>query len=530
MTVLDLARPILGKTEPRLWTPPLRDLSEPGATYGHEVIAFARDVLERPLLPWQEFAVLHGGEMLDGAGCAPALGVHAEPCGCRPRFRIVLLVVSRQQGKTDVVVALSAFWQFRQKVPLILGTSTKLSYAKESWQKELDLVRRTRALDDLHEPGRKWYRRTNGETESWTVDGCRYLIAASNEEGGRSLTIDRGVADELRQHRDYSAWSAFEPACSPPDAQIWAMSNAGDDRSVVLNDHRKSALEFIETGVGDERLGLLEWSAPEDADPEDVDALIQANPRVGYGYDLDALVAKGTRAKRIGGTALATFKTEYMCIRVRHLDPAIDPQRWKDCLDVGQLADARSRLALCLDLSRDEQHATLAAAAVLEDGRVRVEALAEWTGATAAVQLERDLPGWVEKIKPQTVGWFPDGPAAAVAGRVADRRGDGVQGWPPRGVTVAAIRGETAAACMALNKEIVAVTLAHSGQGGLDDQVLAAEWLRRGDRRVFTRRGEGSVDAVYAVAGAVHLARTLPTPVGKPRIIRGKRRSEESKA
>jgi hypothetical protein len=37
---------------------------------------------------------------------------------------------------------------------------------------------------------------------------------------------------------------------------------------------------------------------------------------------------------------------------------------------------------------------------------------------------------------------------------------------------------------------------------------------------VFTRQAGGNVDAVYAVAGAVHLARTLPVP---RRVVRGVR-------
>jgi phage terminase large subunit-like protein len=494
VTVLDQAPPMVGKAEPRLWTPPLRDLT-PETSYGFEVIDFAREI-GHPLLPWQKTAVVRGGEML--------------PDG-RPRFRIVLLLVSRQNGKTELPVVLSVYWQFRKKIPLILGTSTQLSYAKESWQKAVALVRATRSLDGLHEPGRKWLRRTNGETESWSVDGCRYKIAAANDEGGRSLTINRGIADELRQHRTYEAWDAMEPACSPMDAQIWALSNAGDDRSIVLNELRQSALDFIETGVGDERLGLLEWSAPEDADPEDLEALCQANPRAGHGLDLEVLRASGARAKRLGGKALAGFKTERMCIRVKLLDPAIDPQAWRDCLDRGDLAGARSRLAVCVDLSPDGLHATLAAAAVLEDGRVRVETVHEWTGPRAAAELERDLPGWVEKLQPKTIGWFPAGPAAAVAAKLADRRKDGVRGWPPRGVTVAEIRGETTAVIMGFGKEVSAGTLAHSGQDMLDAQVAAAERQRRGDGWVLTRRGGGNVDAAYAVAGAAHLARTLPT-------------------
>jgi hypothetical protein len=495
--------PLIGSTTPRLWTPPLRSLT-PETSYGFEVIEFAEEI-GHPLLPWQEFAVVHAGELL--------------PDG-RPRFRIVLLLVSRQNGKTTLPMLLSVYWQFRKKVPLVLGTSTKLQYAKESWQAAVNLVKRTRAFDALHEPGRKWYRRTNGEVESWTIDDCRYLIAASNDEGGRSLTIHRGIADELRQHDTYEAWAAFEPACSPMDAQIWALSNAGSDKSVVLNDLQDSAREFIATGEGDPRLGLMEYSSPEDADPEDVDALLQANPRVGYGLDLDVLLAAAARAKRLGGQALTTFKTERMCIRVKLIDPAIDPAQWRACLDVGTLDAARSRLAACIDLSPDGTHATLAVAAVLPDERVRVETVKAWEGPAAAVALERELPGWMERLKPQTLGWFPNGPAAAVAAKLADRRKAGVHGWPPRGVTIAEIRGETTAVCMGFGKEVSARTLAHSGQALPDAQVDGAEKLPRGDGWVFTRRGGGNVDAVYAMAGAVHLARTLPT---RRSVVRGVR-------
>ncbi|MEK8107420.1 hypothetical protein NKG94_23885 [Micromonospora sp. M12] len=72
------------------------------------------------------------------------------------------------------------------------------------------------------------------------------------------------------------------------------------------------------------------------------------------------------------------------------------------------------------------------------------------------------------------------------------------------------IRGETTAVCMGLVKEVKAHTLAHSGQAMLDAQVGGAEKLKRGDGWVFTRADDRPADAVYAVAGAVHLARTLP--------------------
>ena len=498
---------VRGSTLPRLWTPPLVTgppgpcgcgcALTPATSYGFDAVEFATDVLNRPPRPWQRLAYIHGGELL--------------PDG-RPRGRVVLLLAARQNGKTEVPVTLSLYWQFVEAVPLILGTSTKLDYAKESWQKATKLAEKAARLRpelDALMPKPRWKREANGEQESWTSEDSRYKIAASNEEGGRSLTVHRGILDELRQHHDYTAWAAIEPAASPFDAQLWAMTNAGDDRSVVLNDLRAGALDYIETGIGDPRLLLLEWSAEDDADPEDIDALCQANPSVGYGLDLEVLLNAARSAKKLGGQALATFKTERMCVRVRMMNPAIDPTDWKGCLDVGDLDAERSRLVACVDLAPDGLHATLAVGAVLEDERVRVETVHEWTGPGAASALERELPGWVEKLKPKRLGWFPTGPAAAVAAKVADRRKDGVRGWPPRGVSVAEIRGETTAVCMGLVKEIKARTLAHSGQEMLNAQVDGAEPLKRGDGWVFTR-ARGPVDAVYAVAGVAHLARTLP--------------------
>lgn len=468
------------------------------------------------MLPWQRHALIHGGELL--------------PDG-RPRFRIVLGIVARQNGKTEVPVVQAPFWLLIDKFRLVLGTSTKLEYAKDTWDKTRLLLKDSPQLLDLMGSPR-WFVRGNNLTDMWTADERgHYRIAAANEEGGRSLTLDRGVADELRQHHDYSAWNAMEPAASHEWSQIWAWSNAGDDRSIVLNDLRGAALTFIEWTMntpdwrdrldeapGDYRLGLQEWSAPEDADPEDVDALLQANPRVGYGRNLEDLILEARRAKAKGGEALTGFKTEKMCIRVPHLSPALNPEAWRGCLFPGTLTSVRSRVVLCVDVAPDGQHATAVAAAKLPDGRVRVEAVAAWH---SAYEMQAALPDLVARIKPRSVGWFPAGPAAAAAAALADRNklGEARREWPPRGVTVEAIRGETPAVCMGLAKDVEARQIVHSGDPLLNEQVEAAERLQHGAVWVFARTDEGHVDAVYAMAGAVHLARTLPPPVGRVRLV-----------
>ncbi|NIJ10619.1 hypothetical protein FHU38_000963 [Saccharomonospora amisosensis] len=468
----------------------------PATSYGFDVIEFADGVLGQPLDPWQEWLVIHGGELL--------------PDG-RPRFRQVVVLVARQNGKTHLLVVLSLFWLFVELRRTVLGTSTNLGYAKESWEKAVGMAESSPELAE--EIAR--VRRAAGEESLVTVHGCRYKIAASNRKGGRSLTIDRLILDELREHDSWDAWNAAIPAMNAvPDAQAWAITNQGDDKSVVLESLRASASRFLDMGEGDPRLGLFEWSAPDGAEPDDASALAAANPNLGHRVELDGLLGDARRAKAAGGEELAGFRTEILCQRVANLDPAINGEAWADCLEPGTLDELRSRVALCWDVSLDGRHATLAAAAVLPDGRVRVEVVAAWDGTAA---LRRDLPRVVGRVRPRVVGWLPDGPSAAVAADLAERKGRST--WPPRGVTVEEIRGEINAVCMGLGDLVDARQLAHSGDPLLDAQVPATEKKRVGDGWRFTRRGAGHCDATYALAGAVHLARTLPATVGKPRLV-----------
>lgn len=460
----------------------------PDTSYGYDVIDFARDVLHQPLDPWQEWLVIHAGELLDDG---------------RPRFRQVLVLVSRQNGKTHVLVVLSLFWLYIERVRLVLGTSTNLDYARESWEKAVELADTTKALATAIP--RNGIRRANGEQTLSVNGGGRYKIAASNRRGGRSLTVDRLIMDELREHHDWSAYSAAVPATAAvPDAQIWMITNAGDDKSIVLNSLREQAL------AGDDpRLGIFEWSAPDGSEATDVEALAMANPNLGRRISLDSLMGDAVRAQAAGGDQLTSFLTENQCRYVPLLNPAIDNEAWQKCLDPGDLAAVRENVAACLDISVDGLHATLYAAGQLADGRVRVDPIAAWTGRDAASQLRRDLDGWLEQVRPKVLGWFPGGPAAALAAELQER-----EGWPPDGVLVHEIRGgDVTAVCMGFGEQVTARQIAHSGDPLLDAHITGAEKLQQGDSWRFTRRGASHVDAVYAAAGAVHLARLVASGV-----------------
>lgn len=435
----------------------------------------------------------------------------------------MLVEAGRQNGKTRVPSVLASWWQFCDRVPLILGTSTKLDYARESWNAACALVEAAPALTELR--GRRWRREANGEQESWSAERCRYKIAPANAEGGRSLTVHRLILDELRQHHTYDAWSASVYAGNAVrDFQVWALSNAGTDASVVLNDLHDACEKFITTGVGDPDAAMFSWSCEPGADPLDPAALAQANPSLGDGIDAGVLLGQARKAVAVGGSMLAEFLTEVMCIRVGSGSPPLDGRAWAAAAVPAALPREAGRLAACLDVAPDGAHATLAVAALELDAggreRVRVETVAAWDDLE---QVRAALPGWIERVRPYVLGWYPGGPAAAVDTALRDRRRAGVRGWPPRGVRIAEITAELPAVCLGFAAAVAGDGVRHSGQDLLDAQVGAAVRRARGDAWVFDRRaGAGAhVDALYAVAGAAHLVRTIPPrrPATRLRVV-----------
>lgn len=507
----------MGSTTPRISTPPLRKLT-PWTSYGYAVIHFAAVVLGMPLDPWQQWLAIHLGELL--------------PDG-RPRFRQVLVLVARQQGKTHLATVLTLFWLFVEKRRLVFGTSTSLEQAAEPWEAACLIAERVPALAALLP--KDAIRKANGQQWLRTVYRSQYKIGAVSPRGGRGKTIDRIVGDELREHKSWVGYNAAYNAMNAvPDGQAIYITNQGDDSSVVLNALYESALGFVEWWAEhggpdvagrllageldaapehDPGLGLFEWSAPAGTHPMDVDGWAAAMPNLGRRTSHATVRAAAIRVAKPGADPgeLAGFLTEMLCQRVKSLNHAIDMLSWAACADPAPL-DTGGRLAACVDVSPDLEHATLAVAGELADGRVRVEAVAGWDNLQDAVD---GVAAWVRANRPAVLGWFPRGPAAAIDARIRDRRKTGARlAWPPRRVVVSEITAETAAVCMGFGQLVRARLVVHSGQELLDEHVDAAERRPVGDAGwVFDRRaGAGHVDAAYAAAGAVHLARTAPAP------------------
>jgi hypothetical protein len=465
-------------------------------------------VLGQPLDEWQQFLVIHGGEL--------------RPDGM-PRFKRLLVIVARQNGKTFLLKVLTLFWLYAERWPIILGQSTTVSLAREVWDSAQEMALAAPLLAARF--GK--VRRDNNDPHWRVAGGGKYKIAASTSKGGRGQSVDRLVIDELREHRTWEAYNSSIPTMNArPFGQAWLITNQGDERSVVLVDLRATGvanIEALDAGQTeiDEELGLFEYSAPPGADPLDPLALAAANPgmdRSTHGPSLRSLLSQGRAAVERGGEALTGFRTEIMCHFVPALDAAVDPQGWARGEVFGTLEGLRHRLALVPELSPDMMHASLLAAAKLDDGRVRVEVIASWSGPNASKELRRDLPIWVRRIKPSKLGWLPNGPTAAIA---AELTGDDRTTFKRfgGGIEVEEIRGEVSAVCMGFADLVRTSEVLHCGQDLLTKQVLGSAKLWFGDVWRFSRQGDGHCDAAYGAAGAVHLARTIPASAGRPRLV-----------
>lgn len=367
---------IKGKAEPRLYTPPLRELT-PDTTMGFEIIDFAQDILGINLIPWQQWLVKHAFEVVDDP-----------EDGWRFRYRTVIVEVGRQNGKTTLGCVIALYFLYQLEVGLVLGTAQDVSNAEDTWQTCVEIAQNNEQLADAIQ--HVWY--TNGSKRLQLTGNRDYRVRASNRKAGRGKSADLVLLDELREHQTWDAWAALsKTGMARKNALLWCMSNAGDGTSVVLRHFRLRAHaqlgdpDGIVKALGDSEtpaesdgsmLGLFEWSADPNADPGDPEAWAQANPSLGY------TIEEATIRAAYADDPEDVFKTECLC---QWVTSTVTPPFPVDSWDKGK--DEKSRIAdssplwFGIDISSDRTHASIAVCGKREDGNWHVE-LAEYRTGT----------------------------------------------------------------------------------------------------------------------------------------------------
>ena len=367
---------IYGNTEPRIWTPPLQELTNK-TSLGFAFCDFC-EVIGVELLPWQKWLAIH------------ALEIIADGDMWRFRFRYVVILVARQNGKTFFEVLLNIFFLFGLKSHLVLGTAQNLDTAVETFE---DTVAQVESVPELKEFLKKVNRGT-GKREMLLDTGDRYKVIAATRKA-RGLSSDLIMMDELREQNTWEAWGAISKTMmARPSAILFGLSNAGDVTSVVLRHLRMQAHEQLgdpdAISAGDkklggeevtESLGLFEWSANPECSIYDRTAWAAANPSLGYGFLTEQSLASAaaTDPEQI-------FRTECLCQWVESLLPEPFPAgAWNAALDNSSQIAPESELYFGIDLSQNRRWTCIAVAGLREDGNMHIEVVARQIGTEWAV-------------------------------------------------------------------------------------------------------------------------------------------------
>lgn len=528
----------VGSEVPRIFTPPLRELKpavldddgevlEPATSLGFAAIEFAEDIIGITLFPWQRWLLIHALELREDGSF---------------RFRNVVVLIARQNGKSTLSQVLSLFFLFVVGARLVLGTAQDLDTAEEVWDGALELIDGNRELHGMCLPPRK----VNGGKTIRLRSGERYKVKAASRRAGRGLSGDLILLDELREHTNWEAWGAItKTTMARANAQVWALSNAGDAASVVLRYLRKMAHKALGDPDGilaaedpnrlledeldaddlaveaDDSLGIFEWSAPPGCRTDDRDGWAQANPSLSHGIEERTISsAQHTDPEWI-------FRTEVLCQwSDGTLEGPFPAGTWdagrdgpcrlpNDCPGCGvvhafgykgsSITDG-SKVALCLDVSWDRSKAHIAAAGFRSDGLPHVEIIAT-RGGTDWVK------GWfTDPAHPERLNYDvmiqPTGPAGSLIDELVKAK-----------VKVVEWKGEDIGqSCGRIYDLVQQGLLKHLPQPILDVAAATAVTKPLGDSWAWDRK-KSPVDAspLVAATGAIWLISPRPED-GPPRI------------
>lgn len=496
-----------GSTKPRVYTPPLPQNCDtdrldgclcgcglnPDTSWGFECIAFLENVLHWVLIPYQKWLYIHALEK--------------NVAGTGFRFQRLIVLIARQNGKTQWLKGLGLWKLYLDGAEQVLITAQNLDLAEKTLSEAVADVKANRLLrrefrrfvqtngkvklilkpraDDVHERPREW--RTTPQTR----------------KGGRSLSVDLAMLDELREHQNWLAWNAITPTTQArPRSLVVAASNAGDATSVVLRSLRDGATAKIQVGeTSATKIGLFEWSVPDDVDFEDPQYWPMANPAMGYLPDFDEGKLYGVLEESQPDN-IAGFKTEYLCMWVDALVAGILPAaEWKSTTDKDSRRRADAPVWASLDINFERTKAYIGVAAERADGRWHNELVA------AARGTDWVLPWFVDtkRLVPDVDGPIVDGDGkhyrSKFAGVVIQARGAPASGFietlQTAGVPVVELGGPdlTQAYGDYLDK-LRQDRVRHRPSPALDEAAAIAQAKSLGDAWVMDRKKNDSSAAI----------------------------------
>lgn len=395
---------LLGYTEPRVYTPPRRELT-PETSHGWAAIAFAEEMLHLKLFPWQEWLLKHALELNED-------GTY--------RWRVVVTMVSRQAGKTAVLIVLALWHMYALRSRTVIGTAQDLANAEKVWKEAVSLAQSDEELaemipnDGVYLGHPKQFQIIHNENGRELTS--EYRIASATRRGGRGFSGDLILMDELREHQSWDSWAAVTNTMNArPKAQCWAFSNAPDAFGVVLRylralAHRElgwpdddediqgeilgeiSALpEFEDMPEVEFDTGFYEWSMAPGLPRNDPQGLMQANPSCNHTEVTENCI---TYRALISGlrTSPAHIAEAEICCRETTMGVGgpFPEGSWESTLDAGAQPAANAKIAVCVEVSNRREQTYITRAGLRADSAAVCGIKEDRAGTDWVVQYLKD--------------------------------------------------------------------------------------------------------------------------------------------
>jgi len=346
---------------PRFSTPRRYDRK----TYGPRVAQVAEN-LGYGFMPWQQYV--------------SDIALEVDPFTGLLAYREICLTVPRQSGKTVLLLAVmihraQAMISAREPRQRILYAAQTRIAARGKWEDEhIPILKASRYSRDfvtrlaIGQEAIKWH------------NGSLHGITSNKETSAHGETLDLGMIDEAFAQEDARLEQAFNPAMATRDQpQIWINSTAGTRKSAFLREKVKTGRELA---LAEETDGscYIEWSAPNEADPDDHDVWAQCMPALGYTINIAAI----KHAKKT--LKLSEFRRAYLNQWQDEFPDewlVIKEFTWKALIDPG--SQIAGRMTFAIDVTPERAWTSISVAGAREDGRIHVETIKHGPGTAWAV-------------------------------------------------------------------------------------------------------------------------------------------------
>jgi hypothetical protein len=366
---------------PRLET---RASERMGGSYGESAAEWLRDVYGMDLRGWQRHA-------LDRALEHDAEGNLLWPT--------VIITVGRQSGKSYLARAV-CMWRLHHaelfgETQTIMHVANKRSTAME--------VLRPAGLWAVERYGKKAARWGNENAGIELPSGDRWLVHAANDSAGVGYSVSMLFVDEAWKIKEEVVTASLAPTMAERNqGQMWLVSTAGDSTSDLMIGYRQRALDRLESDDPGSIL-LLEWSAPAEADPENVETWKYGSPEW-------TPKRREFLAQQWNNVEESAFRQQYLNQWVIRSNHWMKDKWWAETLDPDVQLPPSATWSVAVESDFDGMGHGVAIAAPLDDGTIVIRAtthrtIKEVDERLAAIRREHPsiyvqvTPGYVDRLR-----------------------------------------------------------------------------------------------------------------------------------